>query len=129
MAIRFARVWGLYAPDQTVFLNTGEGRERWASWMGVWTWWVLAPLAVVGAVAVHRRRAVSIWPLVSTAIIVSLTAVVFYGIVRFRLPADIAATVLAAAGIDALLRRLRRRRHDTTLDVAEPDGAGAGATA
>ena len=25
----------MYGPDQMVWLNEGEGRERWASWAGV----------------------------------------------------------------------------------------------
>ena len=71
--------------------------------------WVLVPAAVVGTVAL-RRRSVAVWPLLMTFVIVSLTAVLFYGIVRFRVPAEVALVVLAGVGIDAAWRRLQARR-------------------
>jgi 4-amino-4-deoxy-L-arabinose transferase-like glycosyltransferase len=107
-AIRLGRAWGVFGPDQMVWLNQGEGRVRWASWTGYIQWWLLIVPAVAGAVVLRRRRIV-IWPLVSTAAIVTLTVLVFYGIVRFRLPADVAATVLAAVAIDAFIQRVRGR--------------------
>jgi peptidoglycan/LPS O-acetylase OafA/YrhL len=87
-----------------VFLNTGEGREAWASWQGVWMADALLALSAMGTFWLWKRR-VPVWPLVSTAVIASVTAVVFYGIVRFRLPADIAMCVLGAVAIDELARR------------------------
>jgi hypothetical protein len=39
-----------------------------------------------------------------TFVIVTLTAVLFYGLIRFRIPAEIAVVVLAAAAVDQLLR-------------------------
>ena len=135
VAFRIGRATGLYAPGDMTWLNMGEGRARWASWVGMIQWYVLVPLAVVGAVVLRRRR-VPIWPLVSTGVIVLITVVAFYGIVRFRLPADVAAVVLAAVAIDAGYRRLRRRgpvdraatggpEADASTD-APPDGADAG---
>jgi 4-amino-4-deoxy-L-arabinose transferase-like glycosyltransferase len=106
MLLRAARAWSFYAPDQMAWLNQGEGRERWASWAGFWTYIALLPLAVVGAFVLHRRR-VPVWPLVGTAVIVTLTAALFYGIVRFRVPAEVAIVVLAAATLDAAWARWR----------------------
>jgi len=103
---RVGRLWNLHHPDQMVWLNTGEGRERWASWSGVWAFWLLLPSTVAGAVALRRRR-VPVWPLLAPAVIVTLTAALFYGIVRFRLPFDVTMTVLAGVGVDAAWRRLR----------------------
>jgi hypothetical protein len=116
VAIRLGRGWGFYGPDQMAWLNQGEGRERWASWAGYVMWWLLLAPAAFGAVALRRRR-VPVWPLLSTAIIVTITLTAFYGIVRFRLPADVAVTVLAAAGIDAVLRR--RAPADRSLVAAD----------
>jgi 4-amino-4-deoxy-L-arabinose transferase-like glycosyltransferase len=104
--VRVGRVWGVYAPDQMAWLNQGEGRERWASWAGFWLHLALVPAAVVGAV-VLRRRGVPIWPLAGTAVIVTLTAALFYGIVRFRVPADVAIVVLSGVAFDAAWRRWR----------------------
>jgi 4-amino-4-deoxy-L-arabinose transferase-like glycosyltransferase len=119
-AIRLGRAWGVFGPDQMVWLNQGEGRMKWASWTGDATWWLLIVPAVWGAVILRRRRE-PIWPLVSTAVIVSLTVMVFYGIVRFRLPADVAATVLAAVAIDALVARWRRPKRDARESSASSD--------
>lgn len=110
--IRLARAWGVFAPDQMVWLNQGEGRDAWASWTGYAMWWLLLPGAVVGGVVLRRRR-VPVWPLVSTALVVSVTVMVFYGIVRFRLPADVAAVLLAGVALDALVRRVRHESNTT----------------
>ena len=106
---RIVRGFGFFGPDQMVWLNEGEGRDRWASWAGFIMWWVMLVPAVAGVVALRRRR-VPLWPLLSTFVIVLITLTVFYGIVRFRLPADIAVVVLAGVGLDAYVLRPRRRR-------------------
>jgi 4-amino-4-deoxy-L-arabinose transferase-like glycosyltransferase len=108
MAVRLGRVWGIYHPDQMVWLNQGEGRERWASWAGVWAFWLLTPPAVAGAVVLARRD-VPVWPLLSTVVVVSVTAAAFYGIVRFRIPADVAQTVLAGVALATGVRAWRAR--------------------
>jgi 4-amino-4-deoxy-L-arabinose transferase-like glycosyltransferase len=103
---RIGRAAGLYAPADMVWLNQGEGRSQWGSWVAMVQWYLLVPAAIAGAVVLRRRR-FPIWPLASTAIVVLVTVVAFYGIVRFRLPADVAVVVLAAVAIDALVRRIR----------------------
>lgn len=106
---RVGRVWGVYEPRQMVYFNGGEGRESWASWLGMYQSWVLTPIAVAGAAVLHRRRR-SIAPFVATAITVTVTAALFYGIVRFRVPADVAVVVLAAVALDAALSRVMAHR-------------------
>lgn len=103
--VRVRRIWNAFYPHQMVWLNTGEGREGWASWVGIYTADALLVLSAFGALWLWKRR-VAIWPLVATAVIASVTAILFYGIVRFRLPADIAMCVLAAVAIDELARRM-----------------------
>lgn len=135
VAVRVARGFGLYGPDQMVWLNQGEGRESWASWTGYVTWWLLLVPSVAGGVILWRRRQ-PVWPLASTAVIVLITVSVFYGIVRFRLPADVAAVVLTAVALDALWRRLRSAGPGTAdeattggLDVGtDPATVSTGAT-
>jgi hypothetical protein len=57
--------------------------------------------------------------------VVSLTGALFYGIVRFRIPAEVAIVVLAAVAADAVMRR---RGTDALLHRnGEPDGTEAGA--
>lgn len=116
-AFRLARVWSLYNPSQMAWLNQGEGRERTASWAGFYLFWALVPVAVAGTVAL-RRRSVAVWPLLMTFVIVSLTAVLFYGIVRFRVPAEVSLVVLAGVGFDGLWRRAQVRRSARPVVVA-----------
>lgn len=123
VAFRIGRATGLYAPADMTWLNMGEGRARWASWVGMVQWYVLVPIAIAGAVVLRRRR-FPVWPLVSTGVIVLVTVVAFYGIVRFRLPADVAVVVLAAVAIDAGFRRLRGRP-----STGDADGSGAASDA
>lgn len=111
-AARVGRIWGVYAPGQMVQYSegdletTGEGREGWASWWGYLMWWAMVPASIYGAV-VLRRRGRMVLPLVLTAVVITATAVAFYGLVRFRIPAEVAVVVLSAAALDALLRRRR----------------------
>jgi hypothetical protein len=53
-----------------------------------------------------------------TFVVVTITAVLFYGLVRFRVPAEVALVVLAGAGLDALWSRWRPGR--TTEPEPEP---------
>jgi 4-amino-4-deoxy-L-arabinose transferase-like glycosyltransferase len=101
---RIARVWSLYAPGQMATYNTGEGREEWVSWFAFASWWLLVPFAVFGVVDLRRHR-VHLWPLLSQFVIVTITAAAIYGLLRFRIPADVSVVVLSAAGIDSILTR------------------------
>lgn len=108
MVVRVGRLWGWHHPEQMVWLNQGEGRERWVSWTAHWSMWALLPVAGIGVVRLRRDR-VAVWPLLSTAVIATLTAALFYGIVRFRVPFDVAETLLAGVGVATLAGFARRR--------------------
>ena len=77
-----ARVWGIYRPAQMVYANQGEGRESWASWVAMYESWDAVPgqRLVGGAVLWRRRQPVA--PYIATGVLVTLTAALFYGIVR-----------------------------------------------
>ena len=52
---RVGRSLDVFALRNMVHGDVGEERERWASWAGIVSFWVMAPLAVVGAVHTRRR--------------------------------------------------------------------------
>jgi 4-amino-4-deoxy-L-arabinose transferase-like glycosyltransferase len=106
VAARVARVWSVYAPGYMVDYNRGEGREEWASWLGFASFWVLVPFTI-GGIVVLRRRRVPLTPLVAQFVLVTFTAAVIYGLVRFRVPAEVSIVVLSAVAVDHLLRRRR----------------------
>jgi 4-amino-4-deoxy-L-arabinose transferase-like glycosyltransferase len=102
VAVREARVWNLYAPGFMANYNVNEGRDVEVSWAGFFAFWVLVPCAVVGGVMLRRRR-VPITPLVSQFVVVAVTAAAIYGLVRFRIPAEVSLVVLAAVAVDGWL--------------------------
>ena len=109
IAAREARTWSAWRITQMIFYNTGEGRERWASWIGVVQYWLLVPLAVVGGIVLGRRGA-RLLPLLAMPVLVVIVSAAFYGLARFRLPAEITIVVLAAAALDHAWTWLRARR-------------------
>jgi len=94
-AARVLRTWGLYAPRQQINFESLEGRPRAWQIAGTLMYWVLAPLAIAGAVVLRRRRR-PLWPLVATAVTVTIVAASTYGQQRFRIAAEPAILVLAA---------------------------------
>jgi 4-amino-4-deoxy-L-arabinose transferase-like glycosyltransferase len=124
---RVARVWSLYAPGYMADYNRGEGREVWASWLGFASFWLLVPFAVAGAV-ILRRRKVPITPLMAQFVLVTFTAAVIYGLVRFRVPAEVSIVVLSAVAVDRLVglrpvmpsRRAVQSRDATVGDSLRP---------
>ena len=97
-AARIGRVWSLYRPLQMLDWNQGEGRELWASMLALGGFAALVPAAAWGWVKLRRRRAV-LWPLTAAFVQVTAVAVLFYGLPRFRVSAEVALAVLAAAAL------------------------------
>jgi 4-amino-4-deoxy-L-arabinose transferase-like glycosyltransferase len=112
---REGRTFGYWRPDQMVYANQGEGRPRWASWAGLAGFWVLVPFAVAGALRL-RRSGTTLAPFAAALATVVAVSALFYGIPRFRLPLDVAVTVLAAVAIAGLISS--RRRDEATAGAA-----------
>lgn len=118
---RLGRTWGVFRVGQQIDLATFEGRTKTWETAGTWMYWFLLPLAVTGTVLLARRR-VPIWPLVSTAVAVSITTVLTYGNQRFRLTAEPAIVLAAAIALDAGQRRLARGQPGGTVRDAAQRG-------
>jgi 4-amino-4-deoxy-L-arabinose transferase-like glycosyltransferase len=99
LAARLGRVWSVYRP-----FETPEGRSVRVQKLGVIAFFVLLPFAVAGALVLRRRR-VPVWIMLTPFVVVSATALLTYGNLRFREPAEVALVVLAAVALDALWRR------------------------
>lgn len=74
--------------------------------LAVYGWYVAAVLAVVGAFTVKAHRVP--WPLWLAPLIVIASAVfIISGNIRYRQPVEPFVALLAAVGVDALLRRIQ----------------------
>lgn len=118
---RLGRTFGWWEIGQQVYINQGEGRPEWASWLGYWTFWALTPVAAAGAV-VLRRRGGDLLPAAAALATVVAVSVLFYGIGRFRLPLDVMTCVLAGVAAAAAWERwgrgLRARSGPPSDDAA-----------
>jgi hypothetical protein len=104
-AARLGRLWDVYRPSGNVTLNELQNRPRAAAWAGLFGFYALIPAAVYGAFVLRERRG-DLFPLVAIVVSVTLTGLLFYGNVRFRVPVEIVLVVLAAVGLVDLARRL-----------------------
>ena len=99
---RVGRSLDVIALGDMVRGDVGEERERWAAWTGIVSFWLLAPLAAVGAALTRRRdRAILLIPVM----IAVVTTVAIYGGHRIRSAAEPPIVILAAVAIDRWIDR------------------------
>ncbi len=96
IAARVLRSVDLYGLNDLVRFDVGEERARWASWAGIVSWWLLAPLAVIGW---WRQRRTNGWILLAPVIGVAMTTLIFYGAHRLRSPMEPVVVICAAVAI------------------------------
>jgi 4-amino-4-deoxy-L-arabinose transferase-like glycosyltransferase len=107
-ALRVGRTWGLYRPIQQTKLDIIEGHEIWVSRVGLVTYYLLAPAALVGLYLLRRRK-VTIIPLLAPMIVVTTSAIMTFGNTRYRAAAEISLVIAASVAFVALADRLRAR--------------------
>jgi hypothetical protein len=115
---RLGRGLSVWETEQMFSFNQLEGRERWASQIGLWQYWILVPLAAYGLWAWPSQR--PRWPLVVTASISILMMAAFYGIPRFRIPAEIGIVICASVAIVTLGQRLLGRTTPESSETETP---------
>ncbi|HEY2635807.1 MAG TPA: hypothetical protein VGI54_00345, partial [Solirubrobacteraceae bacterium] len=98
-AARLLRQWSFLHPFQA-----NPGRSAIVQKIGVIVYWALLPLAAYGLLVLRRRRAPT-WIIVTPLLLACVQAVIVYGFLRFRHPAEISLVVLAGVGLEALWRR------------------------
>jgi hypothetical protein len=117
---RWGRITGLFRPTQQARLDhVVEGRESWVAWSSLGMFYVIASLAIIGAIALRRRR-VPVFPLVALPAIVLISTTITFATNRYRAIAEPALVLLAAVAIDAGVRWLRTRRHPAADVPAGP---------
>jgi Dolichyl-phosphate-mannose-protein mannosyltransferase len=106
--VRVARIWGVFRPLQTLTAGSDDGRARWTNWLAMFSYWMLAPFGLVGLVLLWRQN-VPVLPLIAQLALVTVSALLVWGAVRFRVPAEIVLVVGAGVTLDSLLRHRRAR--------------------
>jgi hypothetical protein len=102
-------------------------RNKVVAWSTLISFYLMAPLAVAGAVILRRRR-VPILPLVAFPVIVLISVITTFAQLRYRAPAEPAIVLLAAVSVLAIIRRFRAPKGDGSGDGDgvddRPDGDG-----
>lgn len=114
VAARVARLWDLYRPRANLDLNALQNRPRSVGVAAVAASALLAVAALTGLRRRHALRAARRGPvllLLATFAMVTVTAALTYGNIRFRLPADLALVVLAAGAVNPAWRWWRTAPH------------------
>jgi hypothetical protein len=96
---RVGRMWQVFRTDQGVefdrfFERRGLDETRFA----LGQYYLMVPVAVAGAVLLWRRR-VTVIPLLAPFVLVTFTAASTFGITRYRVPSEVALTILAGLGL------------------------------
>ncbi len=130
VAARIGRLWDFYQPIQMADYDVNEGRPRDASLAGLVVYYALLLPALAGIVILRRRR-MGPWILLVPAGVLTLTAALFYGLVRFRAPFEVCLVVLAApslvltaGGIGRLTARIVRPITRRGGHARRPDPVG-----
>lgn len=116
---RFAGIWDLtHGFDQVDKDRIVEGRDGLAAWGGALMFYPLAILSVVGGIALARRR-ITLIPLVAPLVTVLVAVTLTFYMNRYRASAETCLCLLAAVGIDAVVRRAGRARRPAL--ASEPE--------
>jgi hypothetical protein len=119
LAARVLRTWNLYpfAPAAQVreyaFFS---GSTHWAEWLSLISSWLACALAVVGGLALRRRRQ-PLAPLLAPVVLVTVVSLLFNGDPRYRDAADISLVLLGTVGALSVWRAFAAgylRRHEAT---------------
>ncbi|MEP6626196.1 MAG: glycosyltransferase family 39 protein [Acidimicrobiia bacterium] len=116
---RIGRTWEVFRP----FQGAGHDGRSSAVWIGsTVTFWLLVITGAFGAWRLRRERRL-VWPLVAMVPFVTLMAAFTYGLVRLRMPLDVALLVLAAVAIERWFTQAVTKRANRRSQSAAPSPA------
>jgi 4-amino-4-deoxy-L-arabinose transferase-like glycosyltransferase len=105
LVAREGRTWSVYKPFETAKVQYQFPHDPWwPEGLDLYYYWALLPLAVFGGFVLHRRR-MSLLPLVAPFVVIVVTVATTYGEPRLRAAAAVPLVLLAAVGIEQLLKR------------------------
>ena len=105
---RLGWTFGVFRPFHAAWIDgTVEGRGKASAIASLFVWWASAALAIWGGVLLRRRK-VTLVPILGVVAVVAGTTAVSFGVMRYRVPVDLCAILLAAVALDHAWH-LRRR--------------------
>ncbi|MEA2429965.1 MAG: hypothetical protein QOI19_438 [Thermoleophilaceae bacterium] len=108
-AVRVLRTFDLWSPNRATRLEADIGNRDLTTYrVGVAIYYLLAPLAVAGALILRRRGELLGFLLAPLALVV-VVSVLGYGTPRFRVPLEIPIVVLAGVALEAVVSARRGR--------------------
>jgi 4-amino-4-deoxy-L-arabinose transferase-like glycosyltransferase len=108
MVARQGRAFGFWAPFQETDLDSHwQLTHLWVNRLALWSYWLLL-IPAVGGVVVLRRRRVPVYPLLVPIVVIALAVALTFGETRYRASGEVSLVLLAAIGLDAVLRPARR---------------------
>lgn len=121
LVARVGAVLGLYHPSTQIgidgrFENRGMAQARW----GMYSFYALAVLSIVGAIVLRRRRIWPVFPLLVPPFVVLVTVVTLYASTRFRASAEVSLCLLAAIALDAGIAAVVARRRGAVAGGDQP---------
>jgi 4-amino-4-deoxy-L-arabinose transferase-like glycosyltransferase len=109
VAARIGRTFSVFRPFQQIRFEHEDRKTSLDMYrVGLFTYWLLLPLAIVGSVAARRRK-IKIYPLLVSFGVVALSVAVTIGAARYRGPAEVPLALLAGFGILAMIEHRPRR--------------------
>jgi 4-amino-4-deoxy-L-arabinose transferase-like glycosyltransferase len=116
-AARLGRAFGLFHPIQQIRLDRQvETRPYHWALLGLWMYYGLALLSIVGAVLLRQRK-VPIFPLVGVGLTVVISVILTFGDTRYRTTFEVVLAILASVTVDWLWSRVAsQRRSGSTVD-------------
>ena len=113
VAAREGRLWSVFRVRQQIQIDEGRNTSPRVIVAGFVMYYALLPAAIFGLVVLRRRR-VPLIPLLALVVSVTIGVAITYGFTRFRSAAEVSIVLLAAVGVDAVLRRRARLREADT---------------
>jgi hypothetical protein len=122
--VRLLRTWEAWDPAGQAQLEAViSDRDLRVDEIGQGFFYVLAVLAIAGAVLLRRRRR-PLALLLAPVVMVSLVSIASYGSTRFRAAAEVPLVVLAAVALDAAVRRIADRRRAPAMESSPASPVG-----
>jgi 4-amino-4-deoxy-L-arabinose transferase-like glycosyltransferase len=106
LAARLLRTWNFFQPRQMVYY--AEGQDPDAVRAGLVVYYALLGLGAYGLILLRRWRQPLVI-LLGPIIAVSFVSLFYFGLQRFRVPADLSLVVLSAVALVALAERIALR--------------------